>query len=141
MKAFARRNGLSLFFLSIFLLALGLQSLAGWQDFNNDQLRHQGDAIGYGRYLLSSEFGVAMLENWQSEYLQFALYIAATIWFLQQGSPESKELDKAGTESEREQKIGRHADRRSPAWARVGGARTWLYSNSLLLVMGAIWLL
>ena len=141
MKAFARRNGLSLFFLSIFLLALGLQSLAGWQDFNNDQLRHQGDAIGYGRYLLSSEFGVAMLENWQSEYLQFALYIAATIWFLQQGSPESKQLDKAGTESEREQKIGRHADRRSPAWARVGGARTWLYSNSLLLVMGAIWLL
>ena len=141
MKAFARRNGLSLFFLSIFLLALGLQSLAGWQDFNNDQLRHQGDAIGYGRYLLSSEFGVAMLENWQSEYLQFALYIAATIWFLQQGSPESKELDKAGTESEREQKIGSHADRRSPAWARVGGARTWLYSNSLLLVMGAIWLL
>ena len=141
MKAFARRNGLSLFFLSIFLLALGLQSLAGWQDFNNGQLRHDGEAIGYGRYLLSSEFGVAMLENWQSEYLQFALYIAATIWFLQQGSPESKELDKAGTESEREQKIGRHADRRSPAWARVGGARTWLYSNSLLLVMGAIWLL
>jgi hypothetical protein len=140
-RGFVRRNGLSLFFLAIFLLALGLQSLAGWQDFNNDQARHQGDAIGYGRYLLSSEFGVAMLENWQSEYLQFALYIAATIWFLQQGSPESKELDKAGTESEREQKIGRHADQSSPRWARVGGARTWLYSNSLLLAMAGIWVL
>ena len=75
MRAFVRNNSLSIFFLTLFLLALGFQSLAGWQDFNNAQLRHDGEAIGYGRYLLSSEFGVAMLENWQSEYLQFALYI------------------------------------------------------------------
>jgi hypothetical protein len=141
MKRFLRDNGLAIFFLAIFLLALAFQSLAGWQDFNNSQLRHDGESIGYGRYLLSSEFGVAMLENWQSEYLQFALYITATVWFLQRGSPESKELDKAGGESEKEQKLGRHADADSPLWARVGGVRTRLYSNSLLIVMGAIWVL
>lgn len=135
-----RNNSLGLFFLAIFLLALALQSLAGWQDFNNAQLRHDGEAIGYGRYLLSSEFGVAMLENWQSEYLQFALYITATVWFLQRGSPESKELDMAGGESDEDQKVGRHADADSPLWARVGGLRTRLYSNSLLLAMGTIWL-
>ncbi|HEX2071437.1 MAG TPA: DUF6766 family protein [Thermoleophilaceae bacterium] len=138
---FFRDNSLSIFFLSIFLVALALQSLAGWQDFNNSQLRHDGEAIGYGRFLLSSEFGVAMLENWQSEYLQFALYITATVWFLQRGSPESKELDQAGGESDEEQKIGRHADEDSPLWARVGGVRTRVFSNSLLIVMGAIWLL
>jgi hypothetical protein len=136
-----RDNSLSIFFLSIFLLAVGFQALAGWQDFNNDQLRHQGAEIGFGRYLLSSEFGVAMLENWQSEYLQFALYVAATVWFVQRGSPESKELDKAGGESDEEQKVKRHADEGSPRWARVGGWRTRTYSNSLLLTMGAIWLL
>jgi hypothetical protein len=141
MRRFARDNGLALFFLAIFLLALGFQSLAGWQDFNNGQLRHGGEAIGYGRYLLSSEFGVSMLENWQSEYLQFALYITATVWFLQRGSPESKELGKAGGESDREQKVGRHADADSPLWARAGGTRTRLYSNSLLIAMGTIWLL
>jgi len=141
MKRFLRDNGLSIFFLAIFLLALGFQSLAGWQDFNNDQLRHESQTIGYGRYLLSSEFGVAMLENWQSEYLQFALYLTATVWFLQRGSPESKELDNAGRESDKEQKIGRHADDDSPLWARVGGLRTRAYSNSLLIVMGTIWLL
>ncbi len=141
MKRFARDNGLAIFFLVIFLLALGFQSLAGWQDFNNSQLRHHGEEIGYGRYLLSSEFGVAMLENWQSEYLQFALYITATVWFLQRGSPESKELDKAGGESAKEQKLGPHADEDSPLWARVGGLRTRVYSNSLLIAMGAIWLL
>lgn len=141
MKRFLRDNSLAIFFLAIFLIALGLQSLAGWQDFNNSQLRHDGESIGYGRYLLSSEFGVAMLENWQSEYLQFALYITATVWFLQRGSPESKELDQAGGESDEEQKIGRHADEDSPLWARVGGLRTRVYSNSLLIVMGGIWLL
>ncbi len=141
MKRFVRDNSLALFFLAIFLLALGFQSLAGWQDFNNAQLRHDGEAIGYGRYLLSSEFGVAMLENWQSEYLQFALYITATVWFVQRGSPESKEIAKAGGESDREQKVGRHADESSPLWARAGGTRTRLFSNSLLIVMGTIWLL
>jgi len=141
MKSFARDNGLGLFFLGIFLVALALQTLTGWQDFNNSQLRHGSEAIGYGRYLLSSEFGVAMLENWQSEYLQFALYISATVWLLQRGSPESKELGQAGGESDREQKIGRHADDDSPLWARVGGVRTRVFSNSLLIVMGTIWLL
>jgi hypothetical protein len=78
------------------------------------------------------------MENWQSEYLQFMLFMLATVWLLQRGSPESKELDAAGRESEREQKIGRHAERDSPLWARTGGVRTALYSNSLLIVMAAI---
>jgi len=141
MKKFIRENSLSLFFIALFLLAVGFQALAGWQDFNNSQLSHNGDPIGFGRYLLSSEFGVAVLENWQSEYLQFTLYVVATVWLLQRGSPESKELDNPGGESDKEQKIGPHADESSPRWARVGGIRTWIYSNSLLLVMGAIWFL
>src|SRR5215216_6238262 len=105
MSRFLRDNSLALTFLALFLAALVLQSVAGWHDFNNDQLRHQSVAISYGRYLLSSEFGVAMLENWQSEYLQFALYIFATIWLLQRGSPESKEPHRLGRESEEEQAI------------------------------------
>jgi len=140
MKRFLRDNGLALTFLALFLGALVLQSVAGWHDFNNDQLRHQSEAISYGRYVLSSEFGVAMLENWQSEYLQFALYIFATIWLLQRGSPESKEADKLGRQSEEQQGIGRHASDDSPRWARVGGLRTAVFSNSLLFVMGAIFI-
>ena len=57
------------------------------------------------------------MENWQSEYLQFSLFILGTIWLLQRGSPESKELDQAGRESDQEQKVGEHADPRSPRWA------------------------
>jgi Domain of unknown function (DUF6766) len=87
----------------------------------------------------SSEFWVDVLENWQSEYLQFTLYIIATVWLVQQGSPESKPLDQTGTETDAEQKVGTHAGKRSPKWARVGGLRTGIYSNSLVLVMGGIW--
>ena len=141
MKRFATDNGLGLFFGGLFLAAVSGQALVVHDEFNHQVLAHQGDPIPLGRYVLSSDFGSDVLENWQSEYLQFALYILLTIWLLQRGSPESKELDKAGRESEREQKLGGHADERSPRWARLpGGLRRWVYSNSLLLVMGVIWL-
>jgi membrane protein implicated in regulation of membrane protease activity len=81
-----------------------------------------------------------VLENWQSEYLQFALFAFLTVWLVQKGSPESKELDKTGTETKKEQKIGSYADAASPLWARVGGLRTALYSNSLIIVMAAIFI-
>ena len=64
----------------------------------------------------------------------------ATVWLLQKGSPESKELDKVGRESDEDQKIGSHADTDSPAWAKTGGWRTRVYSSSLAIVMGAIFL-
>jgi hypothetical protein len=57
------------------------------------------------------------------------------------GSPESKDLRKVGQESNEDQHVGRHARDDSPAWARAGGWRRTLFSNSLGLVMGAILLL
>jgi hypothetical protein len=141
-----RNHGLSLFFLGLLLAALVGQAIAGHADYNNDQVEHAQlldeppETLSLGRYVVSSSFGQAVMENWQSEYLQFFLFILATVWLVQRGSPESKELDKAGTESEEDQMIGEHATPDSPGWARVGGIRTWLFSNSLLLVMGAIFL-
>jgi hypothetical protein len=140
-RRFVRDNGLALFFGGLFLAALAGQALVGHADYNQDQLSHHDDPISLWRYILSSSFGVDVLENWQSEYLQFTLYVVATVWFLQRGSPESKEMDKAGTESDEEQKVGRHADESSPKWARTGDWRTRIYSHSLLLVMVTIFVL
>jgi hypothetical protein len=81
-----------------------------------------------------------VMENWQSEYLQFTLFIFATVWFVQKGSPESKKVDEVGTESDEEQRIGEHARADSPKWARARGLKLFLYSYSLLIVMGTIWL-
>lgn len=37
------------------------------------------------RYVSSSELGVAVMENWQLEYLQFTSFILLTVWLLQRG--------------------------------------------------------
>ena len=137
---FLRENGLGIFFGIIFLASLAGQALVGHSDFNHGQIAHHGDPVGLGRYILSSDFGVDVLENWQSEYLQFTLYILGTVWLLQRGSPESKELDQAGRESDEDQLVGPHATGDSPRWAVAGGLRRRVYENSLVGAMGAIWL-
>ncbi len=137
-KEFLKENSLSLFLLAIFLLALLGQAIAGHNLYNEEALPHKESTISFWRYLTSSSFGNAVMENWQSEYLQFALFALATVWLLQKGSPESKELDQAGTESDEEQKVGRHAREDSPRWAKVGGVRTAIYSNSLIIAMALV---
>jgi hypothetical protein len=138
MRRVLKRNGLSIFFGAIFLLALGGQSIVGRAEYN-DQQRVNGRAeLTYTDYVTSSDFAVDVTENWQSEYLQFLLYILATVWLVQRGSPESKKVDEAGMDSDAKEKIGSHATASSPKWARVGGLRTSVYSWSLTLVMGAL---
>lgn len=135
-----KRHGLSLFFGALFLLALVGQAVSGLAAYNNQQLMSGGDAVSFVDYLTSASFGVDVAENWQSEYLQFLLMILATVWLVQVGSTESKPPDEVGTESDEEQKVGRHATAGSPAWARAGGWRTAVYSRSLAAVMGLVFL-
>jgi hypothetical protein len=139
-RRFVKENGLTLFFLAIFLAALAGQAVSGHNLYNEEQLAHDGEAISLGRYVTSSDFGQAVMENWQSEYLQFTLLLMTTVWLLQRGSPESKEIGREGRESEKEQLIGQHAKQSSPLWARTGGIRTVIYSNSLLILMATIWI-
>ena len=140
MKRSLRDHGLGLFFGAIFLLALAGQSLTGLAVYNQEQVAAGLDKIGYLRFITSSAFAVDVAENWQSEFLQFFLFIGATIWFVQRGSPESKEVGKEGLGTDKEQKLGRYSLRDSPPWSKAGGIRLWLFSNSLLIVMGLVFL-
>ena len=140
MRRFLRENSMSIVFLLLFLAALCGQAIAGHADFNDVAQSHGDPTISLGRYVVSSDFGSSVMENWQSEYLQFTLFILLTVWLLQRGSPESKELHKAGGESDRAQKVGLYAQQNSPGWAKVAGIRRTLYENSLVLVMGTFWL-
>jgi hypothetical protein len=140
MRTFFKDNGLSLAFGLLFLATLVGQAISGHDSVNHDQLLHHGDPINLGHYVTSSLFWADVMENWQSEYLQFTLYIFATVYLIQKGSNESKKPEDAGREGDAEQLLGEHARPDSPRWAQVGGLRTAIYSNSLLLVMSGIWI-
>ena len=138
MRRFLRENSLSLCFGLLFVVALVAQALAGWAEHNNQQLAAGLATVSLGQYLTSATFAVDVTENWQSEYLQFLLYIFLTVWLVQKGSPESKELGKEGTESDEEQLVGRYAKPDSPRLAKRGDWRTTLFSRSLGLTMGSV---
>jgi len=138
-KGFLRDNSLTLFFLAIFVASLVAQLFVGHADFNHRQVGHEDDTVSLWRYASSSAYLVDVMENWQSEYLQFTLFIFGTVWLVQRGSTESKPVGEEGGESDEKQKLGEHLQPDSPAWAKVGGLRTFVFSNSLVLVMGAIW--
>lgn len=138
---FLRTNALSLAFGALFLITLVGQALSGTADHNAQQVANGLEPVSLLDYVTSSSFGVDVMENWQSEYLQFFLYIFATVWLVQRGSSESKKLGEEGTESDAEQKVGRHATEDSPRWAKTNDWRTTLYSGSLGFLMGALFLL
>jgi len=136
-----RDNALSILFGVLFIAALIGQALTGHAQENQELLQHGQPPVGLLDFVFSSDFVVDVAENWQSEYLQFFLFIAATIWLVQRGSPESKKPGDEGVGSDEEQKVGEFADPDSPSWAKTRGLPLAIYSNSLLLVMGAIFLL
>jgi hypothetical protein len=141
MRRRLRDNSLTLFFGAIFVAALVGQAISGVALENREQLSAGLPTITLAEYVTTSQFAVDVTENWQSEFLQFLLYITVTVYLVQRGSPESKALDQAGRESDEDQRVAEHSRPDSPPWARVGGWRLALYSHSLGLVMGAIFLL
>jgi hypothetical protein len=137
-RRFLFENGLSIFFLALFLASLVGESFAGQRAHNAEEVAHGGTPLSWFDYVLSPAFGGAVLENWQSEFLQFTLFILATVWLVQRGSNESKQLGDAGLETKQKQKVGAFAPANAPRWARFDDWRTRLYENSLVLVMGTI---
>ena len=135
-----RESSLSWFFGVILLLTLVGQAYTGLAEYNSSVTIDDLPVLSIGEYVTSSQFAVDVAENWQSEYLQFLLYIVLTVWLVQRGSPESKPVDETGGGDDKKQQVGRHASAQSPRWARAGGWRTTLYSNSLGILMGLFFL-
>jgi hypothetical protein len=136
-----RDNGIGLGFGALFLLTLAGQAVAGQAQYNDQQAAYGAEPVTVLQYVTSSTFAVDVVENWQSEYLQFFLYIFLTVWLVQRGSAESKDIEKVGPESDQDQKTGAFARDDSPAWARHQDWRGALFSRSLGIVMGTIFVL
>ncbi|MBA2360941.1 MAG: hypothetical protein H0V79_08430 [Actinobacteria bacterium] len=139
-RRFLSENSLSVFFFVLFALTVVGQSFAGWLKFNDEQTVHGEPTVSFARFIGSSGFGADLLENWQSEWLQFWVFALATVWLIQKGSNESKTPEDAGLEDDEKQQVGQFAVEDSPRWARVKDWRLHLYSNSFVIVMGVVFL-
>jgi len=120
------RNGLTIVFLTLFLVTLCAQALTGWKQHNQDLKEDQAPEINLGTYLESGHFISATFENFESEFLQMALYVILTVSLRQEGSAESKKLDEP---EEVDRTPQPYSD--SPWAVKKGGWILKVYSNSL----------
>lgn len=123
------------------LLTLAGQFFTGWHD-NNSDLEEMGlPLLTLRQYAQSGHFLEATFENWESEFLQMALYVVLTIWLRQRGSSESKKL----YEEEEVDQEPNPTKPDAPGPVKRGGWQLALYRRSLslaffLLFFGSVWL-
>lgn len=128
MKKFIRNNSLSLVFILFFLGSLVLQTVTGLKEHNQEVVQDGGQAVGLGQYLLSGHFLQATFENWESEFLQMAMFLFFSRCLYQKGSSESKDPDE-------EEEVDREPDPRrkdAPGPVKKGGLILGVYKHSLL---------
>lgn len=125
-ESYFYRNSLTIVFLTLFLVTLAAQALTGWKQHNQELKEDHAPEITLGTYLESGHFISATFENFESEFLQMALYVLLTISLRQKGSAESKKLDEP-------EEVDRNPQPYSDApWAvKKGGWVLKVYSNSL----------
>ena len=137
MKDYIRNNGLCICFLTLFIGALIGQIIFGFQEHNKELLEDGRTAITISAYLVSGHFIQSTFENWESEFLQMALFVVFTIFLMQKGSSESKDLDK-------EEEVDREPspNRKDAPWpVKKGGWILTLYKHSLTIVLFLLFLL
>lgn len=126
-----RNNSLSLVFFSLFLITLVGQALTGWKEYNTEQEDEGAQTVSLTRYLTTPHFAEATFENWESEFLQMALYVVLSMFLYQKGSSESKDPEK-------EEEVDREPDPRkkdAPWPVKKGGFTLLLYKNSLSIAL------
>ncbi|MCY1676439.1 hypothetical protein OVA06_17325 [Pseudarthrobacter sp. SL88] len=138
MRKWAKEHGLLLANLALFLVFFGGMILSGASSYSEDQQAHGEPAVTVVQFLGSGEFLEATFENWESEFLQMAMYVVLTIFLFQKGSSESKPLDKKAPQDE----DPRHAAiRKATPWpVKRGGVALGFYKHSLSILLFVLFL-
>jgi hypothetical protein len=137
MRRFFRNNGLSIAFFILFLLSLVGQAVTGQKEHNKDMMEMGGATIDIAEYLMSGHFLQATFENWESEFLQMALFLIFSMFLYQKGSSESKDPDK-------EEDVDKEPNPRkkgAPGPVKAGGFVLKMYKHSLCYTLSLFFLL
>jgi len=131
-------RALTLVLMAMFLLFLAGQYATGHREYNESQREHQQAEIAAADYWATGHWWEAVFENWESEFLQMAVFVLLTTILVQKGSPESRrahmiELVDADPRD--------FADRPDVPWpVKRGGWILRLYENSLGLAFVLLFL-
>lgn len=138
-SVFIRQNGLVLLMTFLFLFSLAGHAITGHAVFNEDQLEHGQQAIGFLDYFCTGAFIESVFENWESEFFQMGIFVISSVWLYQKGSSESKSLS---TKEEVDGDPKRHKNSRGAPWpVKRGGIFLTLYSYSLTIALFALFLI
>ena len=85
-----RDRALTLVLMAMFLVFLAAQLLTGLYEYNATQREHGEPLVSMASYLATGHPWEAIFENWESEFLQMAVFVLLTTWLVQKGSPESR---------------------------------------------------
>jgi hypothetical protein len=137
MRSFFKNNGLAIIFLGLFIISIAGQFFTGFNEHNKQRKEDGQQPITMGAYIRSGHFIQATFENWESEFLQMALFVLLTVSLRQKGSSESKKMDEP-EEVDREPS----PHRKDAPWpVHKGGILLRLYKHSLSLVLGLLFVL
>lgn len=92
--SYFKRNGLSIVLALLMLFSFTGQFISGYRYKNQELTEQKRATLTPVQYAQSGHFIQATFENWESEFLQMALYVLLTIKLYQIGSAESKDPDK-----------------------------------------------
>lgn len=132
MKSFWKNNSLSISFAALTFLSLIGHAWSGYWADGQERLLHHAPSVNFLTYLGSGAFVSSLFENWESEFLQMALFVILTVGLRQRGSSESKPLEAEPPPVA--------ANANSPWPVRRGGTWEKVYEHSLSLALFALFL-
>jgi hypothetical protein len=138
MKKFLRNNGLSIVMLLLFFASLAGQIITGQKQHNEDMVEKGGTTLGLSEYLTSGHFLQSTFENWESEFLQMALFLILSMFLYQKGSAESKDPDKDEEDVDREPNPKK---KDAPNVVKHGGVGLTIYKHSLCYTLSLLFLI
>jgi hypothetical protein len=131
-------RALTLVLLLMFAMFLGGQFVAGHRDYNDAQREHGRPPVDAWSYAATGHWWESVFENWESEFLQMAVFVLLTTMLVQRGSPESR---RAHVREPVDADPREHADDPQAPWpVRRGGWILFIYERSLGLAFVLLFL-
>ena len=91
LSAWIHDRALTIVLMAMFLFFLAGQVATGFWEYNDSRVEHGGTPVALSGYLATGHPWEALFENWESEFLQMAVFILLTTCLVQKGSPESRQ--------------------------------------------------